>query len=269
MNHGPLSGREDVHRALQDYQAGYREKSEGYNRLNENTASLCSEGGISSGTALELTAIWDRITVRVRAFLICGFLVFHAASVLCAADPLQPPFGLSWGDSPTRLVDWATRTKLDQTVKAPADQPRLKILLVSPAKGTLPGHDATTLEARFMDGKLFEVALHYTYPGRTSTFVRAQFAELKKILSHRHGPLQLGAKTREEPLDGVVTRSTAYQIDPAPGSNLMLVMTQVSDAKRGDQSARFSVVYHNDSVLQQEGPRVIIRRDGLDLPGKP
>ncbi len=196
--------------------------------------------------------------------------MFHGVSVLWAAEPLQPPFGLSWGDSPTRLLDWAMRTKLDQTVKAPADQPRLKVLLVSPARGTLPGHDATTLEARFMDGKLFEVALHYTYPGRKSAFVRAQFAELRKILSHRHGPLQMGAKTREEPLDGVVTRSTAYQIEPAPGSNLMLVMTEVTDAKRGDKSARFSVVYHNGGVLQQEGPRVIIRRDGVDVPpGKP
>jgi len=162
------------------------------------------------------------------------------------------------------------RTKLDQTVKAPADQPRLKVLLVSPARGTLPGHDATTLEARFMDGKLFEVALHYTYPGRNSAFVRAQFAELRKILSHRHGPLQMGAKTREEPLDGVVTRSTAYQIEPAPGSNLMLVMTEVTDAKRGDKSARFSVVDLTGRVLQQEGHRVIIRRDGVDVPsGKP
>ena len=213
--------------------------------------------------------IWDRLTAKVRTFLICGFLALHGVSVLCAADPLQPPFGLSWGDSPTRLVDWATRTKLDQTVKAPAEQPRVKILRVTPAKGTLPGHDATTLEARFMDGKLFEVALHYTYPGRTSTFVRAQFAELKRILAHRHGPLQLGAKTRGEPLDGVATRSTAYQIDPAPGSSLMLVMTEVSDTKRGDQSARFSVVYHNNGALQQEGSRVIIRRDELDLPGKP
>lgn len=65
--------------------------------------------------------------------------MFHGVSVLWAAEPLQPPFGLSWGDSPTRLVDWAMRTKLDQTVKAPADQPRLKVLLVSPARGTLPG----------------------------------------------------------------------------------------------------------------------------------
>ena len=110
--------------------------------------------------------------------------MFHGVSVLWAAEPLQPPFGLSWGDSPTRLVDWAMRTKLDQTVKAPADQPRLKVLLVSPVRGTLPGHDATTLEARFMDGKLFEVALHYTYPGRNSAFVRAQFAELRKKLKN-------------------------------------------------------------------------------------
>ena len=206
---------------------------------------------------------------RVRAILVYGFLVFQAVSVLSAADPLRPPFGLAWGDSPTRLIDWATRTSLDLTVKVPAGRPGLKILLVSPARGTLPGHDATTLEARFMDGKLFEAALHYTYPGRTSAFVRAQFAELKKILSHRHGSLQLGAKTREEPVDGVVTRSTAYQIETAPGSNLMLAMTEVSDAKRGDRSARFSVVYHNGGAVQQEGSREAVGKEGSSLPVKP
>ncbi len=190
-------------------------------------------------------------------------------SGLRAAEPLQPPFGLSWGDSPAGLVEWAVRTGLDQTVKAPAGQPRLKILLVAPAEGSLPGHEATTLEARFMDGKLFEVALHYTYPGRKSSFVRGQFAELKKILTRRHGPLQLGGKAREEPKGGVTTRSTAFQIEPAVGRSLMLVLTEVSDDRRGDSSARFSVVYHNGGVLQEESSRVIIRRDGVEFPNRP
>ena len=190
-------------------------------------------------------------------------------SRLWATEPLQPPFGLSWGDSPTGLVEWAVRTSLDQTVKAPAAQPRLKILIVAPAEGTLPGHEATALEARFMEGKLFEVALHYTYPGRESSFVQGQFAELKKILTRRHGPLQIGAKTREKPREGVLTRSTAYQLEPAAGRSLMLVLTEVSDAKRGDSSARFSVIYHNGEVLHAEGPRVIIRRDGVEFPAKP
>ena len=112
-----------------------------------------------------------------------------------------------------------------------------------------------------MDGRLFEGCLHYTYPGRNTTFVRGQFVELKRILSQRHGPLKLGAKTRGAPVAGVESQSVAYQLEFRSGSSLMLVMTEVSDAKRGDQSARFSVVYHNGGVLEQGEAQVIIRKE--------
>ena len=181
----------------------------------------------------------------------------------------MPPFGLTWGDSPSSLVEWATRTQLDQTMKVPASDPRLKVLRVSSPKGMLPGHEASVLEARFVDERLFEVALHYTYPGRKSSFVRGQFAELKRILAQRHGPLSLGAKSRKEPLAGVSSSSIAYQLEPAAGRSLMLVMTEVIDTKRGDRSARFSVVYHNGGVVKDDAPPIIIRRDGVDTPGRP
>lgn len=200
--------------------------------------------------------------------LLLGVLLLSACVPVVGAEPLQPPFGLSWGDSPNRLVDWAVRMKLDQTVKAPADEPRLKILLVSPAKGSLPGHDASTLEARFMDGKLFEVALHYSYPGKGAPFVRAQFVELKKILTRRHGGFKPGGQKRETPIEGVTTRSTAFQIDPAPARYLMLILTEAMDTKRGDASARFTVIYHNGGLLKEDSETVIIRRDGVDPPTK-
>ncbi|MGC6581323.1 MAG: hypothetical protein ACON4K_03235 [Akkermansiaceae bacterium] len=201
-------------------------------------------------------------------FFICNFLI-HGTFVLLAAEPLLPPFGLNWGDSPNGLVEWASRTGLDQTVKAPASDPRLKVLLVSSPKGKLPGHEASVVEARFNHGRLFEVTLHYTYPGRKSSFVRGRFAELKRILAQRHGPLSLGAKSRKEPLAGVASSSIAYQLEPAAGRSLMLVMTEVVDTKREDRSARFSVVYHNSGVIEDESPSVIIRGDGVDTPKKP
>ena len=201
-------------------------------------------------------------------FLICSILI-HGICFLQAAEPLLPPLGLKWGDSPNGLVGWASRTNLDQTVKAPASDPRLKVLLVSSPQGTLPGHAATTLEARFIDGRLFEVTLHYTYPGRKSSFVRGQFAELKRILAQRHGPLALGAKRRKEPLAGVSSSSIAYQLEPVAGRSLMLVMTEVVDTKRGDRSARFSVIYHNGGIIEDDPPPVIIRRSDTGSPRKP
>ena len=204
----------------------------------------------------------------VSRFLICTVLI-HGICFLQAAEPLLPPFGLKWGEPPDGLVDWALRSSLDQTIKVPASDPRLKVLLVSSPKGNLPGHDATTLEARFIDGMLFEVALHYTYPGRKSSFVRGQFAELKRILAQRHGPLALGAKSRKEPLAGVSSSSIAYQLEPAAGRSLMLVLTEVVDTKHGDRSARFSVVYHNGGIVEDDTPPVIIRRSGVGSPQKP
>ena len=264
LQHGPLAGSKNVHRALEDHQTGHRKHDERHGRLDQH-ASTESPGE----PGLELSPDYATVPGRVKGVLMFGVVILHGVSGLRAAEPLQPPFGLSWGDSPTRLVEWAVRTSLDQTVKAPAGQPRLKVLLVAPAEGALPGHEATELEARFMDGKLFEVALHYTYPGRKSSFVRGQFAELKKILTRRHGPLQLGAKAQEAPKEGVLTKLTSYRVEPASGRRLLLVLTEVSDAKRGDSSARFSVIYHNGGVLQEEGPRVIIRREGVEFPVEP
>ena len=261
LNHRPLAGCENIHRTLQHYQTDYQKQGEGDNCLDQDAAPSGETVTVRRGSSLELQGIWDKINNRVRAFLICGFLVVYGIPVLGATEPLQPPFGLNWGDSPARLVDWAVRKKLDQTIRFPAEDPQLKILEVSPSKGTLPGHDASRLEARFMDGRLFEVCLHYTYPGRNTTFVRGQFAELKRILSQRHGPLKLGAKTRGAPVAGVESQSVAYQLEFRSASSLMLVMTEVSDAKRGDQSARFSVVYHNGGEREQGEEQVIIRKE--------
>ena len=41
-------------------------------------------------------------------------------------------------------------------------------MVVKVPKGTLPDHAASSVEARFADGRLFEVAVHYTFPGRAT-----------------------------------------------------------------------------------------------------
>ena len=120
-----------------------------------------------------------------------------------------------------------------------------------------------------MDGRLFEIALHYAYPGRDAAFVRAQFAELKKILAGRHGPFKPGGKKKDTPRSGIVTRSTAYRFEPAGKRHLLLVLTEVWDTQRGDAAARFSVIYHNGDVIEENGPRVLLRGDEVDLPEAP
>lgn len=178
--------------------------------------------------------------------------VLMLACAVQAGEPLAPPLELKWGDSPSWLVGWADRYGLDKNVRAPGNNPRLTILEVGKAKGPLPGHEATSVEARFIDGRLFEVAVHYTYPGRTSDFVKGRFLELKTGLTVRHGKFRLNGKKKPLVKDGIATSSEAYHLEAGEGRMLLLAVTEVTDVKRGDSSARFSVVYRNESILAEE-----------------
>ena len=162
---------------------------------------------------------------------------------------MAPPFSLEWGESPGGLVDWAGRYKLDVHVKAPGDRPRIKILIVSPRVGTLPEHESTSLEAHFIDGRLFEVSVHYTYPGKSTEHVRARRDALKDLLVSQYGPLRLsGRKNGTE--DGITTLSEAHHAEPVPGHALLLAYTELRDLKRGDAAARFSLIFHSDKILR-------------------
>ena len=78
---------------------------------------------------------------------------------------LEPPFGLRWGDSPEKLITWASRHSLDVTISLPGDQPGLRILKIEPRKGFLPETQAGAVEGRFLGGKLYELTVHYFDPG--------------------------------------------------------------------------------------------------------
>lgn len=181
---------------------------------------------------------------------------------------LPPPFSLQWGDSPKRIMEWASSAGLDHTVLSPARNPQLKIHKVSSPGGTLPDHEASILEARFTEGELFEVTLHYVYPGKPADVARGKFTLLKRLLTDRHGAFRLGAKETSK-TGGVVTLSTSYRLDRPGGSSLELVLTEITDPQRGDSEALFSVMYHNSAILNRVSPRIVIRRDGVELPEEP
>ena len=48
---------------------------------------------------------------------------------------LEPPFGLRWGDSPEKLIAWASRHSLDVTISLPGDQPAIRVVRIQPKKG--------------------------------------------------------------------------------------------------------------------------------------
>lgn len=182
-----------------------------------------------------------------------GWLLLLAGQGV-ADEALPLPLELQWGGNPTRLMALADRFGMDKTVKTPGKDPRRMIVEVGPEKGSLPGHEATSLEARFIGGKLYQLTVHYTYPGRKTDFVRARFLELKKGLSLRHGKFRFDSEDKSA-ADGITTLSESYHIAMAEGRMLMLALTEYRDEKRADSNARFSVIYHNETVLNEAVPK--------------
>src|SRR5690606_9177383 len=89
----------------------------------------------SSGMALPLRRIVLRLAV---AWTLCGGAGAQA--------PLEPPFGLKWGDSPEKLISWASRHSLDVNISLPGKQPALRIVSVSGDGGSLPDSPADAVE---------------------------------------------------------------------------------------------------------------------------
>lgn len=187
------------------------------------------------------------ISIRHLAFVILG-LWFGVASATAQAV-LEPPFGLRWGDTPEKLIDWASRHSLDVNISLPGDQPALRILKISPRKGNLPGAAAQALEGRFHSGRLFELTVHYRDPEAGTDEMEARFNKLKKELSAEYGALSANRQDRVIK-DNFATRSVSFHREPVKGLFLLLAYTAVEDQLRKTSEATFSLLYRNDNLRQ-------------------
>ena len=161
---------------------------------------------------------------------------------------LAPPFGLQWGDTPDKILDWSEEKNLDVTIEIKGDQPELRVIRVSSARGPLPGHKAYALETRYHWGKLFEVTIHYGAPGMSPAKVRAEFDQLKSAMALRHGAFTPNNK-QENQEDGIIRKSISYHIEPVSGLLLLLGLTEMEDVQRKKRSARFSLLYRNQNII--------------------
>lgn len=175
-------------------------------------------------------------------------LWFGAVSASAQAV-LEPPFGLRWGDTPEKLIDWASRHSLDVNISLPGDQPALRILKISPRKGNLPGAAAQALEGRFHSGRLFELTVHYRDPEASSDTMEARFNKLKKELAAEYGALSANRQDRVIK-DNFATRSVSFHREPVKGLFLLLAYTAVEDQLRKTSEATFSLLYRNDNLRQ-------------------
>lgn len=184
-------------------------------------------------------------------------LVMIAVVLLCLAVGtanaqalLEPPFGLRWGDSPEKLITWASRHSLDLTISLPGDQPGLRVLKIEPRKGFLPDTKAGAVEGRFLSGKLFEITIHYLDKDASVDQIEERFEELRKQLTREHGTLVPNQQQRSV-ADQFVTRTQSFHREPVKGLFLLLAYSEVEDLLRKSKDARFSLVYRNDNFRKE------------------
>lgn len=176
--------------------------------------------------------------------------VVLAAGQAAAQALLEPPFGLRWGDSPEKLITWASRHSLDLTISLPGDQPGLRILRIEPRKGFLPETKAGAVEGRFLAGKLYELTVHYFDKEASAEIMEARFNELRKQVASEHGALLANQQQRSVE-DQFVTRTQSFHREPVKGLFLLLAFTEVEDLLRKSKDARFSLIYRNDNYRKE------------------
>jgi hypothetical protein len=180
---------------------------------------------------------------------IATFLLMLAGNA-CAQGIIEPPFGLRWGDSPEKLIAWASRHALDVTISLPGEQPSLRIVKIQPKKGFLPETQAGAVEGRFLEGKLYELSIHYFDPEASADLMETRFDELRKQVVHEHGAL-LTNQQRRAVADQFVTRTQSFHREPVKGLFLLLAYTEVEDLLRKSKEAKFSLIYRNDNFRME------------------
>jgi hypothetical protein len=182
------------------------------------------------------------------AFLIGIYLL--AAGHTVAQGIIEPPFGLRWGDSPEKLITWASRHSLDVTISLPGDQPAIRVVRIQPKKGFLPETQAGAVEGRFLGGKLHELTIHYFDPEASADLMQTRFDALRKQVALEHGALLTNQQQRAVE-DQFVTRTQSFHREPVKGLFLLLAFTEVEDLLRKSKVARFSLVYRNENFRDE------------------
>lgn len=164
-----------------------------------------------------------------------------------AQSILKPPFGIRWGDSPEKLVHWASKQSLDVVITLPGEQPEIKILRIQNKKGILPDTQATSIESRFISGRLFELSIHYSDLKNQSEDMEPRFNLLKKQIESEWGALSINRQERNKE-DGYTNRTISYHREHTKGLFIVLVLTEIEDDLRKRKESRFSLIYRNENL---------------------
>lgn len=185
-----------------------------------------------------------------KILLILFIYIPIGATFVKAQAALELPFGLHWGDSPEKLIGWASKQSLNVTITLPGDQPGLRILRIQPKKGFLPETQAGAVEGRFLIGKLYEFTVHYFDPEASAETMETRFDDLKKMLIKEQGSMLTNQQQRDVK-NQFVTRTQSFHREPVKGLFLLMVMTEVEDSLRKSKESRFSLIYRNDNFKNE------------------
>jgi hypothetical protein len=163
---------------------------------------------------------------------------------------LEPPYGLKWGDSPEKLIIWASRHSLDVNILLPGDQPALRVVKITSRTGTLPDATESAIEGRFVSGRLFEITVHYDDKAATADTMETRFQGLKQQLTMTYGALTANQQARSTE-DRFTTRTVSFHRETVKGLFLLLAFTEVEDLARQSRAARYSVIYRNDNLRKE------------------
>lgn len=199
--------------------------------------------------------MWECCYQRVLRVSILGLLLANGTA---AQGVLEPPFGLRWGDSPEKLITWASKHSLDVNISLPGDQPAMRVLKIEPKKGFLPESQAGAVEGRFLSGRLYELTVHYFDPEASCDLMQARFNALRRQITQEHGALLTNQQQRTV-ADQFVTRTQSFHREPVKGLFLLLAFSEVEDLLRKSKVARFSLIYRNDNfrnelLMEMKGP---------------
>lgn len=190
------------------------------------------------------------MTGSFRALAWCAAILLLGGGRVAAQALLEPPFGLHWGDSPEKLLAWASRHALDVTIMLPGDQAALRIVKIQPRRGLLPESQAAALEGRFLSGRLYELTVHYFDPEVSADTLAARFDTLRNQLGAQHGALSANQQQRTVE-DKFATKTLSFHREPVKGLFLLLAFTEVEDLLRQTKEARFSLIYRNENFKQE------------------
>ncbi len=185
-----------------------------------------------------------------QSFFKASLLVIVCGNVASAQAILKPPFGLSWGDSPEKLITWGRKHNLDITISMPGKQDGLSLLRIYSEEGNLPESQASALEASFLGGRLYEVTVHYSDPKATADQMAVRFDALRKQTSKQYGDLTRN-KQEKNVSDQYVTLNQSYHREQVKGLFLLLAYTEMEDKLRRSKTARFSLIYRNDNYRRE------------------